>query len=89
MIVGGGVRTDAARVSMDIPSDIPSSELSINSIYECIANDIANDNGFKGVDPTLPLLDHFLLSSAGVLPDDEIGAFVRTGLHRSFTARKV
>jgi hypothetical protein len=83
-MVGGGVRT-GARVHVDIPL-----ESSSHSIDACIAIDIANENGFKCVHPTLPWLDHFLLSSAGLLPYDEaIGAFVRAGLHRSFTARKV
>jgi hypothetical protein len=50
---------------------------------------VLNDSGYEGVDPRLPWLDLFVLQSAGLLPGGRAGAFVRAGLHRSFTAKRV
>jgi hypothetical protein len=54
-----------------------------------IALDILKDPGYRHVDPELKALDSFTLTSTGLLPDDEINAFVRAGLYRSFTSPKV
>ena len=48
-----------------------------------------NDPAYAGVHPRLPWLDMFLLGAAGLLPPGKAGAFVRAGLCRSFTCRKV
>lgn len=50
---------------------------------------MVKDPGYQCVDPELPLCDHFLLGNAGLLPESDVGAFVRASLFRSFTVRKV
>ena len=49
----------------------------------------ARDANYVGTDPDLPYMDHFLIGAADVINDSEVQAFVRAGLFRSFTARKV
>lgn len=61
----------------------------MESLEDRIACNILHDPGYRHADPELPFLDRFTLTSTGVLADDHISAFVRAGLHRSFTARKV
>jgi hypothetical protein len=56
---------------------------------DSIALDILKDPGYQHVDPELRALDSFTLTSTGLLPDDDINAFVRAGLYRSFTSPKV
>lgn len=47
------------------------------------------DANYVGADPELPYMDNFLLGAANVIREEEVQAFVRAGLFRSFTARKV
>lgn len=59
-------------------------------VRDQIALGVHSDENYKGICPELPWLDAFLLGSTDpATHDGEIGAFVRQGLHRSFTARKV
>lgn len=50
---------------------------------------LAIDANYVGADPELPYLDRFLLGAANNINDTDVQAFVRAGLFRSFTARKV
>ena len=61
----------------------------MESLEDKVACNILHDPGYRHADPELPFLDDFTLKSTGVLADDKVSAFVRAGLHRSFTARKV
>lgn len=59
---------------------------------KALAEQVAADGNYVGVDPELPCLDHFVLSTVHALPDledEQVHAFIRAGLFRSFTSRKV
>lgn len=56
-----------------------------------LAEQAAADRNYTGVDPELPCVDRFIHGTINSLKsqDDEVHAFIRAGLFRSFTARKV
>jgi hypothetical protein len=56
---------------------------------DSIALHILKDPGYRHIDPELCCLDNFTLTSTGLMPDDEVSAFVRAGLSRSFTSPMV
>lgn len=58
---------------------------------ERIAEEAEQDRNYLGVDPELPCVDRFISGtiSSQQYQDEDVHAFVRAGLFRSFTARKV
>ena len=56
-----------------------------------IRKQCAADRNYTGVDPELPSVDRFIRGTVNSLEsqDEDVHAFVRAGLFRSFTARKV
>lgn len=60
-------------------------------MQEELAAQAAADRNYTGVDPELPSVDRFIRGTINSLQsqDEEVHAFVRAGLFRSFTARKV
>lgn len=84
------VRCDSARGAL-----APSARFNKRPGIQIMEHDLAEqadaDRNYSGVDPELPSVDRFIRGTVNSLNnhDDEVHAFVRAGLFRSFTARKV
>lgn len=63
----------------------------VGNVQEELAEKAVADKNYVGVDPELPCVDRFICGTIDSLEsaDEEVHAFVRAGLFRSFTARKV